>query len=201
MTVVIGDIVRAVLSFNIEGSSVAQNVFTFELQDSNVDDEQMLADLLSWFEDTWLTDWDGLAEVEAVCFLLEVDILNGDGTVAKNIGDEGLNWPGVQTTDILPAAVAGYLQADTERTGSLGRKFIPGISEGGIENGKFNSTLVAILAVLLVDLLESIVVDTTGMLVPGVLSRVTSSFQEFLGSGYTVNVPAYQRRRKPNVGS
>lgn len=201
MTVSIGEIIRAVISYNIANGSVAQNVFTFELQDDAVDEEQMLADMLTWFEDTWATDWDGIADVGAVIFLLEVDVLNGDGTVNRNIGDEGMNWPGIQVGDILPAATAGYIQLDSERTGSLGRKFIPGISELLCDEGVWNSTCMATLAFLLLDILEIITVDTTGSLVPGILSRVTSSFQEFTGSGYTVNVPAYQRRRKPNVGS
>jgi hypothetical protein len=38
-------------------------------------------------------------------------------------------------------------------------------------------------------------------LLPGVVSRVTQLFYEFTGSGYTTDIPAYQRRRKVNVGS
>lgn len=197
----IGEIVRVVLSFGAPGASIAQNVFYFELQDSTADAATVLSDVNAWFVANYLDRWSDNADGDSECFLLEMDIVNGDGTVDRNIGDAAPDVAGGITGDILPAAVSGYFQANTERSNSLGRKFVPFFTETAQTDGFWAPTVTTALADLLVDYLASIVVDTTATLVPGVVSRVTQLFLEFIGSGYATNVPGYQRRRKPTVGS
>lgn len=197
----VGEIVRLVLSYGSPGASIAQNVFYFECQASSADEATTLADMTTHMTNNWLAQWKTISEAAVDCFLLEMDIINPDGTVDRNIGDSDPDVQGDLTGDILPAAVSGYMQANTERSNSLGRKFVPFITEAGQEDGFWDSALVGVLADLLTNYLSILVVDTTADMVPGVLSRVTNTFLEFLGSGYTTNVPAYQRRRKPTVGS
>ena len=201
MTVQIGDIVRAVLTYSHPYGSLAQTVFTFELQDDAVDESDMLADLATWAETVWGQFWADLSD--EVCFLelIEVDILNGDGTVAVNIGAATIDLPGDNVGEVASAGVAGYLQAESERIKSLGKKYVPFITESAITDGQFTVASVAVLAQLFGVYIDPLVLTVVGTLVPGVLSRVTESFQEFTGTGYTTDIPAYQRRRKPNVGS
>ena len=200
-TIALNDIVRVVLSFGAPGASIAQNVFYFECQDSSADGTTALADVTAWFIANYLASWAEVADSSVECFLLEMDVINGNGTVAFNIGESDPDLAGTGAGDILPAAVSGYMQATSQRVKSLGRKYIPFIMEEQQTDGYFSVGTVDAFADMLVDWVTPIVVDTVATLVPGVLSRVTESFQEFLGSGYTTNVPAYQRRRKPNVGS
>lgn len=197
----IGEIVRVVISFASPGASVAQNVFYFELQTSSADEATTLEDTGDWFVANFLNTWSNISDASCEAFLLEMDILNGDGTVDRNIGDYATGVFGQGADDILPAAAAGYMQANSERSNSLGRKFIPFLMEVNQTDGFWTSATVSALAAILVDYLTAFAVDTTAFLVPGILSRVTQTFQEFLGSGYVTNVPAYQRRRKPTVGS
>lgn len=200
-TLNIGDIVRVVISFSAPGASTAQNVFYFEVQDSSADGPTALSDVTTWFAANYLTEWKQLADTGVEAWLLEMDVLNGDGTVNFNVGDDDPAVTGLAVSEILPAAVSGYLQANTERVKSIGRKYVPFLSESNQVDGFLSSAATDVLADMLVDWVTTIIVDTTASLVPGVLSRVTQTFQEFLGSGFTTNVPAYQRRRKPNVGS
>lgn len=197
----IGEIVRVVISFGAPGASIAQNVFYYECQSSSADEQTALADVTTLFAANYLDNWATISEAECDAFLLEMDIVNGDGTVDRNIGDSDPDVQGDVTGDILPAANSGYLQANTERANSLGRKFVPFLLEGDQTDGYWVASVTSTLADMLADWLTILIVDTTADLVPGVVSRVTQTFLEFLGSGYVTNVPAYQRRRKPNVGS
>lgn len=200
-TLNIGDIVRVVISFASPGASTAQNVFYFEVQDASADGPTALTDVNDWFVANYLAEWATISDASCEAFLLEMDVLNGDGTVAFNVGDEDPDVVGTGAADILPAAVSGYLQANSERVTSLGRKYVPFITESQQTDGFLSSFATDALADMIVDWVTPIVIDTVSTLVPGILSRVTQTFQEFLGSGFTTNVPAYQRRRKPNVGS
>lgn len=197
----VGEIIRVVVSYSGPAASIAQNVFYYECQVANANPATALSQVGTWFEDNWLTQWASLADSNAKAFLLEMDILNGDGTVDRNVGTYDLDESGDLTGDILPGGVAGYMQADTERTGSRGRKFVPFIGEDFATEGLWTAGALGILADMLTDLLEPIIINLLTDFVPGILSRVDESFHEFIGSGYATNVPAYQRRRKPNVGS
>ena len=197
----IGEIIRIAAFFTHPAGSVAQNVFIYEVQDSVVDDADLLSDYQAWFFTDWIDNWQDLANDQCVCDYLEFDVLNGDGTVKRNIGPHDFDSAGLLTGEPTSAGVAAYLQATSERTKSLGKKYIPSLDETMITDGQLNATAIAKMAVLLLEYMEVVPVGTSTMLVPGVLSRVTETFQEFTGSGYITDIPAYQRRRKPGVGS
>ncbi len=197
----IGEIVRVVISYGSPGASIAQNVFYFECQDSSADEATALADVTALFAANYLDAWKDMTDTSVDAFLLEMDIVNGDGTVDRNIGDSDPDVQGTATSEVLPAACSGYMQANTERSNSLGRKFVPFMIEAFQTDGFWDAGATAALALMLSDWMTVLIVDTTASLIPGVVSRVTQAFLEFTGSGYITNVPAYQRRRKPTVGS
>lgn len=197
----IGEIIRVAAFFTHPNGSVAQNVFIYEVQDAVVADADLLDDYQQWFFADWINDWQDIANDGCVCDYLEFDVLNGDGTVSRNIGPHDFDSAGVLTGEAASAGVAAYIQATSERTKSLGKKYLPGLDETMITDGKLNATAIAKLALLLAEYIEVVPVGTSAMLAPGVLSRVTQTFQEFTGAGYITDIPAYQRRRKPGVGS
>lgn len=196
-----GEIIRAVLSYSHPAGSIMQNVFTWELQDEDTSDVDMLAGIDTWVDDEWVPAWEVAAADECVLFLLEVDVLNGDGTVKRNVGEEIHADPGLSDSEILPAANSGFFQMDSERAKSLGRKYTPGLGEGAVEDGVIVPAILAQIVLMFAAATLGVDVGITGVLVPGILSRVLESFLEFTGSGYSTDVPAYQRRRKPGVGS
>jgi hypothetical protein len=131
----------------------------------------------------------------------ELDIINPDGTVLRNLPSITSNLPGLTTSEAEPATLAGYIQGNTNTAKVRGRKYVPGIPEDSLDDGLLDAEILADLAVLLLAYLTDIPLGAGGDLVAGVLSRVLESFIPFNGSGTTTDVPAIQRRRKPNVGS
>ncbi|MCK5318404.1 MAG: hypothetical protein KAJ55_10830 [Anaerolineales bacterium] len=197
----IGEIIRCVLSYSHPAGSIMQNVFTWEVQDEAVSDIQILDAIDVWIDDEWVVFWEAFANDDVLLFLNEVDVLNGDGTVLRNIGEELQAHYGVNASEVLPAANSGFIQAVTERAKSLGRKYVPGAPETAVLDGYFTAANLGYLVGMAAAWVTGIDVGTTGLLAPGVLSVVTELFLEFTGSTYATDVPAYQRRRKPNVGS
>jgi hypothetical protein len=196
-----GEIVRAVLSYSHAAGSIAQNVFTWELQDEDSADAELLDGIDTWVNDEWGPRWDDIADSNAGLYLLEVDILNADGTVKRNIGEELQTETGGKVGDAMPAAVSGFFQMNTTRAKSYGRKYVPFMSEEENEEGFLSAFALGVLVLLLTATGSDIDVGIIGILAPGILSRVLEEFIPFTGGGYATDVPAYQRRRKPNVGS
>ncbi|GAH32611.1 unnamed protein product, partial [marine sediment metagenome] len=154
-----------------------------------------------WVDVEWDPIWSQTADSNVLLYLLEVDVLNADGTVLRNIGEEILADPGLLAGDVTPAATSGFFQMDTERAKSYGRKYTPGIAVSAVEEGILDATTLGHLLTLLIVATTDIDIGIAGILAAGVLSRVTSTFLEATGGGYATDVPAYQRRRKPAVGS
>ncbi len=197
----IGEIIRGTYSFSHPFGSVGQLVFTWELQDSAESDAAVILGLENWFDVNWDPAWDPRTADNVIFFLAEYDVLNGDGTVSRSLGEEIHADPGDLAAEPGPPGAAGFMQANSERTKSYGRKYVPGFTETDIADGRLNGValgeMVALLAVYLLDVDSGL----AGILAPGILSRVTQTFQEFTGTGYASDVMAYQRRRKPGVGS
>lgn len=196
-----GEIIRGVLSYSHPNGSIMQNVFTWELQDSDESDAAVISAIDDWVDTNWVPNWEAQADNTVILFLLELDVLNNDGTVLRNLGEELHGDPGLLADEALPSAVAGFLQFDTFRTKSLGRKYIPGFTESNSVDGAWSGAIIGVLANLLLQAVVDIPVPVAGTLVAGVLSRVTAQFIEATGSGLITDIPAYQRRRKEFVGS
>lgn len=197
----IGEIIRLTISYSMPVGGVAQTVHLYEVQDSAESDSAIVAALDAWIGTNWVALWENIADSHAVLYLAEYDVINTDGTVDRNLGEELHADAGTLVGDMMPPAVAGFIQANTERTKSLGRKYIPAISETRATEGTLDPTALGILVNMLTNYVITVDVGATGHLVAGVLSRVISQFLEFDGTGYATDVPAYQRRRKPGVGS
>ena len=195
------EIIRATHFYNHPAGSVAQLVFTYQLQGGDAADSEILTDYAQWVFSQWVPDWEDLADTLSVLDYIELDVLNADGTVKRNIGPNDFDNAGTIVGEIASAGVAAFIQSDTERTKSLARKYIPGLSESVIDDGVLNATALAQMALLLLDLKDVIAITASADLVPGVLSRVTLGFLELGPGGYISDIPAYQRRRKLNVGS
>lgn len=196
-----GEIIRAVLSYSHPAGSICQNAFTWELQDEDSSDAEILSAIDDWVDLSWVPGWDLFADSDVILYLVEVDVLTGAGLVLRNIGEALHADAGTVAGDVMPAAVSGFLQADSERAKSYGRKYPPGVSESHATEGILSPAALGFLVTMLAATVLDIDVGIAGILAPGILSRVTSAFLEFTGGGYATDVPAYQRRRKPGVGS
>lgn len=201
MTVPIDAIIRAAISFSAPNSSVAQMVFWHILAGATAAEEDLLDDLSAGLVDGILTNWALIGADTAEAFLVEVDEMNEDGTVADQIGSDEISVFGSDSGHLLPSAAAAYMQADSVANKAKGKKYIPFLTENQSTESIWNAATLTRLAAMLINYLNPISITGGGTLLPGVLSRPLVAFQIFTGSGYTTDIPAYQRRRKPNVGS
>lgn len=201
MTVPIGGIIRVAMSLSAPSASVAQMVFWFELLTAIADETDIIDDMTATFVANFLSNWALMSSDESEAFLLDYDEMNVDGTVKQELGAETISVGGSVAGHVLPAGVAAYLQADSTANKAKGKKYLPFATEDQVDDGVWNAaTLVRILAIW-DNYLDAIGITGGGSMAPGVLSRPLVAFHLFTGTGYTTDVPAYQRRRKPNVGS
>lgn len=197
----IGDIVRSVVSYSSEGASEQQNVFYHEIRDMGIGNPALLNEIADWVAMEWAPLWQPIASGDSEIVSVSCDLMNPDGTVKVNIGIDPILVSGSGPSAVTAAAVSGYLLAQTALPKTRGSKYVPGIDEVAITEGVFNSAAVADLILLAALYISPISTAIGANLFAGVLSRTLLNFVEFITEVTTTDVPAYQRRRKPNVGS
>lgn len=201
MAVVQNDLVRVVISYSCINASIAQNVFLYRMGAVSGTDENVINDVRTYFIAELLDHWASMASEEALAFLIELDIISLLGTVVRNLGELDLDVPGDSVSEPSAAAVSAYNQVTTERTGSVIKKYWPFIAELIITDGILGAGGVAAMALILLDMLDGIDITGGGHLEPGIRSTVDNTFYPIIQAGYVTDIVAYQRRRKPGVGS
>ena len=197
----VGDIVRAVIGYSSLGASEQQNVFWWEIEEMGIGNPALLTEIADWAENLWGVTWAELASDTSTLVDVSVDLMNPDGTVKVNVGVSVINLAGDGASAVTPAATSGYLLAQTALPKSRGSKYVPGIDENSINDGVFSLGAVIILLALAAVYITPVTTVVGAVLRAGVLTRLTEEFNEFLVEASTTDVPAYQRRRKPGVGS
>lgn len=197
----IGELVRVALSYSHPNGSVAQNVFLYELVTAAATDAAVVTAIDDWVTTDWGPDWETLGNDLCVLFQSDIDIINTDGTVDRNIGQETYNIAGNEAGESLSPAVSCYMQATTALAKVLGKKYVPYIGSSVINEGLLSSGAVAAMVLLFAEYILDLTPAGGGTLEAGVLSRTAQVFRKFNGGGSVTDVPAYQRRRKPGVGS
>lgn len=196
-----GEIVRTVIEYGAAGSSVPQNVFFHQLTVATVPDEDVFDAIDAWAVNDWGGDWAQFASEDYSLDNVSAEVMNTDGTVARILGSDAANVLGL-TGDAAGAGTAGLIQAVTALPRQRGKKYVPGVGDPQINNNLFTTAAVADLVGLLGQYLAEIPAGGgSGVLIPGLLSSTLEQFVPFSGTGEVSDVPAYQRRRKPNVGS
>lgn len=197
----VNEIARVVLSYTGLNASVAQTVHWYILTQQGEDDSDVLDRIEAWTTDDWAISWANQASDESQLTTMALDIVNTDGTVDRNIGDVVIARNGADSAEQVSAGVCGLLTAITGTPKVRGRKYIPFGNEGAIADGAWNVNGIAWLGNMAADYVVDLGGMTGGILESGVLSRVLEQFVIFQPVGATDTIPAYQRRRKPNVGS
>jgi hypothetical protein len=196
----IGEVIRLAAHFTHLAGSVGMMVFWYEAV-ANVSDEDTLAELGAHLLGEILPRWAEVADADAQATHADVDVVNLNGTVDRNLGVVALSLDGDISGQVMPAGVAAMVQAYTNIPTSRGKKYLPYISEATVDEGYLNAGALTSLALFLLEYLLVLEFGLADSWRPGVLSRTLEEFVAFDGSGSVTDVPAYQRRRKPNVGS
>lgn len=201
MTVPIFAILRLTLFYTAPGASIANSVFNYRLDAAAAEEDDLLDAVTDWINNFWGDLWAEVAPVTATLASFALDQVTVTGTVVANIGVGDIDIVGVSGGEVAPAGVSAYLLAQTALPKQRGSKYVPFISEARIDEGLLDATAVTQLTLLLLSYLASITVIGGGQMKPGVASRGLVEFVAFLAQGLVNDVPAYQRRRKPFVGS
>lgn len=201
MTVPVGGIIRATLYYTSANASTAQTVHYWDVVNAPQDEEDILTAIAVWVSDNWADEWASMASASSELTKIKVQEMNTDFTVKQNIGEEDIGQVGGAAGGADGAAMSAYIQMGTSLPKQIGRKYIPFPADAEADNGAFTAGTVADMAVLLAFALGYIDIATVASLRPGILSRTLNQFVPFNGTGSLTDIPAYQRRRKPNVGS
>ena len=201
MTILQDELVRVVVSYSCPNASIAQNVFLYQLTGANAQEVALMTDVRDYFIANFLDDWAAMASESALAFLIEFDVLTLFGLVDRNLGEFDLDVPGTSVSEPSAAAVSAYNQITTERTRSVIKKYWPFIAEAIITDGALGGAGIASMALILLDMLDGIPVTGGGHLEPGIRSTVDNTWYPIVQAGYVTDIVAYQRRRKPGVGS
>jgi hypothetical protein len=195
------DILRFVIEYGIPAASAVLNVFYHRIG-GDASDGDIMDDYEAWIVNNWQPGWEDFAGQAASIIGYSVDVINLDGTVGANVGSRSLSIDGTVVEEVAASGLCGYMKADTDKPKTRGSKYIPGITEGEIDGGLLDLTTVADLLLMLVDLVTPFTGANSAVpYTPGVISRPSETWEPFNGNGTVTDVPAYQRRRKPNVGS
>jgi len=182
-------------------ASTPQNVFYYAVEDASMDDADVKDAFEDYFINTWADEWENVANTQCVLDYASLDVINPDGTIARTLGTFTIDVNGVGIGQVMPAAVSAFISANTAVPKIRGRKYLPGMDEGNVDAGKLNTGALTSLALLLIYYMATFDTGTATHFVPGVLSRSLQYFVAFDASGLVNDIPAYQRRRKPGVGS
>lgn len=197
-----GEILRVAVEYAIPTASQALNVFYFRIASGAGNDEETLDDMADWVENDWGAGWLDLAVAVAEILTVAVDVVDLAGLVVRNLGSAPIGLIGGVGGEGGVAAASAYIKADTEFPKTRGSKYIPGLGEGNIQDGLLTAESIADLVTLLLLYVNTFAGVTSSTLYePGVPSRTMEAWVPFSGAGSFTDVPAYQRRRKPNVGS
>lgn len=202
MAVAANDILRVVASLLWTDGNVNQNVFNCKVTGGvpPYEDSDVADDMEDWLDNMYLN----LVQHAS-------DEIDGNEVLVYKWDDVGGDWDEVQTQswvwdperidDQLPRGVAGLVRLWTTDPDVQGKKYLGGLTEDLVEDGLLNaSTLTALLAFAADWYLPFVGSATAATFTPGVWSVVGKVFEAGVDHIAANAIPAYQRRRKRNVG-
>ncbi len=202
MTVVAGDILRIVASFLWDDGNINQNVFNAEVTGggSPFDDVDIVDDAEAWLDNMYanLTTniTDHLEGNEVIVY--KYDAVHDDW---DEVGSQSWTFTPSHVDEYLPKAVALLVRLWTTDPDVQGKKYIPGFVEGSVVDGLWGSGIITSALAFALDWFNPFTGGTSGATwTPGIWSVVGTVFRAAVDHYATSTIPAYQRRRKRNVG-
>jgi hypothetical protein len=117
------------------------------------------------------------------------------------VGGDSFSWDPTSTTDQLPRGVAALVRLWTTDPDVQGKKYIPGLTEGALTDGLWGAGNLIDFLAFAADWYLPFTGGTTGASwTPGIWSVVNKVLKLGVDHIAASGIPAYQRRRKRNVG-
>lgn len=202
MSVSGGDILRVVASLLWTDGNVNQNVFNCSIDGVGgpYDDSDVADDMADWL-DTMYANITTYVSDEIDGNEVIVYVYDSVGDDWDEVFSQAWTWNPTSVAQQLPRGVAGLVRLWTTDPDVQGKKYFGGITEANLDDGLFSGSTVAALLGLAADWYLPFVGAATGATFsPGVWSVVGKLIENAVEHYATSTIPAYQRRRKRNVG-
>lgn len=202
MSVAENSILRVVASMLWTDGNVNQNVFNCKVSGATppYDDSDVADDLEDWL-DTMYANLTANISNEIDGNSVTVYKWDTGGQDWDEVQSQSWTWNPSSVGEQLPRGVAGLINLWTEDPDVQGKKFIPGTTEANIVDGLFTGGMITAMLGFAEDWLAPFVGATTGATFsPGIWSVVGLLLELAIDHYSTSTIPAYQRRRKRNVG-
>lgn len=202
MTVAENSALKVVPTMVWDDGEVNQNVFNAKISGATppYDDADVLEDALDWVGTMYPRIAGGM----------HPDLTGSHVTVYKfdPVGEDWdevgqINWTNIPNGvgDPLPRGVAGLINAKSVDPDVSGKKYMPGTMESRLTDGLWIATYLTNLGVLAGDWSGDFSGFTTGAdWEPSIWSVLAKTLYHMTGTAIVPTIPAYQRRRKNNVG-
>lgn len=202
MSVTSGDILRVVASMLWTDGNVNQNVYNAVITGggSPFDDADIVDDAEAWLDAMYANLTGQISELidgnEVIVY--KYDSIDDDW---DEVGSQAWTWNPTNAGDQLPRGVAGLVRLWTSDADVQGKKYIPGTTEGNLTDGLFTAPMISAMLDFAADWGTAFVGGVSGAtFTPGVWSVAGTVFKAAVDHVATSTIPAYQRRRKRNVG-
>lgn len=202
MSVTDGTILRIVASMLWTDGNVNQNVFNAVVTGGGApwDEADIIDDAVAWLDDMYanLTTHvvDTLDGNEVIVY--EYDPVDDDW---DEVASESWSWNPSNAQEPLPRGVAGLVRLWTTDPDVQGKKYVPGTSESSLTDGLYNAGFLTALLGFAADWYLPFTGSVSGATwTPGIWSVVATVFKAGIDHIAASAIPAYQRRRKRNVG-
>lgn len=202
MSVADNDILRIVASLLWTDSNVNQNVFNAIVTGGGgpYADQDIVDDAEAWLDNMY-------ANLTTLCS----DEIDGNEVLVykydsgdddwDEVGSQAWIWDPSGTGDQMPRGVAGLVRLWTEDPDVQGKKYIGGMTEGNCTDGLWITSAVTALLAFAADWYAPFTGGTSGATwTPGIWSVKNLLIKLAVDHIATSTIPAYQRRRKRNVG-
>ena len=202
MSVAVDTILRIVASMLWTDGNVNQNVFNALVTGAGApwDDQDITDDAEDWLDNMYANLTNSISEDldgnEVIVY--KYDAVGDDW---DEVSSQAWGWTPTSADHYLPRGVAHLVRLWTTDPDVQGKKYIPGTVEASLTDGLYLPALVTAGLAFAADWYLPFVGAASGAtFTPGVWSVVGTLFQAGVDHIAANAIPAYQRRRKRNVG-
>lgn len=202
MSVVSGDILRVVASFLWTDGNVNMNVFNAVMSGAGSpwEDSDIADDAEAWLDNMYLNLVAGLSdEIDGnEVIVYKYDTVGDDW---DEVFSQGWTFNPTAASQQLPRGVGPLVRLWTVDPDVQGKKYVPGWTEGDLEDGLLSAAAIVSLLAFAADwYLPFAGAVSGGTWTPGIWSVVGKVLKAGVDHVAASTIPAYQRRRKRNVG-
>ena len=202
MSVTAGTVLRVVASFLWTDGNVNQNIFNAVVTGAGSpwDSQDIADDAAAWLDNMFANLVGSMSdEIDGnTCFVYEYDAIDDDW---DEVNSSDWIFNPTKADGQLPRGVAGLVRLWTTDPDVQGKKYIPGLTEGNLSDGLWDGSLTTNLLALGADWYNPFTGGTSGATwTPGIWSVAGKVFKSAVDHFGASTIPAYQRRRKRNVG-